>query len=329
MKLLNSPALLTFISLGALLTLSSCSNDNDDNLPDNNLVMAELSIKTSAVTGNSNSGRNANADVNVSTFKINIKEIELEFDDDFCDDSDDINLSFSELPQEIKNYLENNYPNDPFCKAEQEEDDDEPYKYEVELASGLEIYFRSDFSVYAIETDDDPCTGSNSNTNINCNDYNGFYSSDDEIELMGPFEVDILTGNNTITTIDVPANVVFEELEFEFDVNTNPTSDLFGKTILIEGTVNNTEFVFWHNFEVEFEIDYEDTNQNIDISNGFNSIIIEFDLAGLFSTVDLSNATDNNGDGIIEISPNDDDGNNNLADQIKDLIEEYADLLDD
>jgi hypothetical protein len=146
---------------------------------------------------------------------------------------------------------------------------------------------------------------------------------------MGPFEVDVLTGNNTITTIDVPADVVFEEIEFEFDVNTNPNSELFGKTILIEGTINNTPFVFWHNFEVEIEIDYEDNNQNLDISNGFNSVIIEFNLAGLFNTVNLSNATDNNGDGIIEISPSDNDGNRNLANQIKELIKDYADLLDD
>lgn len=190
MKLLNSS--LPMVSVIAALSFSACSNDNDDNLPNNNVDMAELSIKASAVTGNSNTGRNSKADINISTFKINIKEI-----------------------------------------------------------------------------------------------------------------------------------------EFEFDVNTNPDSELFGKTILIEDTINNTPFVFWHNFEVDFEIDYEDNNQTLDISNGFNSVIIEFNLVGLFSTVNLSNATDNDGDGIIEISPSDKDGNRNLANQMKERIKDYAALLDD
>lgn len=190
--------------------------------------------------------------------------------------------------------------------------------------------FKINIKEIELEFDDDFCDDDDDDDNIfDCALYNGFYDGDDEIELRGPFEVDVLTGVNTITTVDVPANVVFEEIEFEFDRNSNPNSDLFGKTILIEGTIDGVPFVFWHNFEVEFEIDYEDTNQSLDISNGFNSVIIEFDLAGLFSMVNLSNATDNNNDGLIEISPSDPDGNTVLANQIKNLIKEYADLLDD
>lgn len=256
MKPLKSSLNLFFAILITAFALTSCSNDNDDS---NSFDTSALAIKTKAVTSFNGLGRSTNAVVDVTKFKINIKEIELEFDNDFCDDDDD---------------------------------------------------------------DDD-------NNNFDCSQFNGFYDGDDEIELRGPFEVDVLTGVNTITTVDVPQNVVFEELEFEFDRNSNPSSDLFGKTILIEGTIDDVPFVFWHNFEVEVEIDYEDNNQNLDISNGFNSVIIEFNLAGLFSTVNLSNATDNNGDGIIEISPSDNDGNRSLANQIKELIKDYADLLDD
>lgn len=244
-------AILFLIFLG-----TSCSNDNNDV---NNPNMATLSIKSNALTNGSTSRAMANTSLDITKFMANIEEIELEFDDDFCEDNDD--------------------------------DDGE-----------------NDFD---------------------CSEYNGFYGSDDEFELQGPFEVDILTGDNTITTIDVPENVVFEELEFEFDTNNNPSSDLFGKSILIEGTLDGTPFVFWHDFEVDFEIDYEDSTNDIDINSGFNSVIISFDLAGLFNQIDLSNATDNNDDGTIEISPEDPDGNNELADQIKDLIEDYTDLLDD
>ena len=45
--------------------------------------------------------------------------------------------------------------------------------------------------------------------------------------------------------------------------------------------------------------------------------------------IDLSQAVDGNGDGLIEIHPNDPDGNKEIAELLKENIKEAADLLDD
>ena len=253
---LKHVAFLLFLCI-ALLT--SCS-DNDSNNNDGRLT---LNAKAT-FNGNVNrmiQGRNANAEIGITKFNMNIKEIELEFDDDYYDDDNDSS-------------------------------DDDGGSY----------------------GDDD-----------------GYYGYDDEIELSGPFELDLLSGSFSFVTIDVP-NAVFEEIEFDFDRNNNSQSDLFGKTVLMEGTIDGVPFVFWHDFEEDFELDFDDNNNDIVINNNASEITITFNLdfiLGASTGVDLSNAQDGNGDGIITISPNDNDGNQSLAHQLKEKIKDYADLLDD
>jgi hypothetical protein len=229
--------------LAVIFSTASCSNDesssNDAN--DNLTILAKASYS-------GNTGRMENA-VSISDFKINLKEIEFELDDDFYDDDDD--------------------------------------------------------------------------------DYgDGFYGDDDEFKLRGPFELDLLSGQTTITTINIP-NGVYEEVEFKMARNNNAESELFNKSVLIKGTIGSTPFVFWHNIDEDFEIDYEDAGQNLVIADNAATLVIDFDLDAVLANVDLSNAQDGNGDGLIEINPNDTDGNQSLANTIKDKIEEYTDLLDD
>ena len=229
--------------LAVIFSTASCSNDesSSNDVNDNLTIVAKASYS-------GNSGRMENA-VSISEFKINLKEIEFELDDDFYDDDDD--------------------------------------------------------------------------------DYgDGFYGDDDEFELSGPFELDLLSGQTTITSINIP-NGVYEEVEFEMARSTNSESELFNKSVLIKGTIGTTPFVFWHNIDEDFEIDYEDAGQNLVIADNSATIVIDFNLDAVLANVDLSNATDDNGDGLIEISPNDTDGNQSLANIIKDKIEEYTDLLDD
>lgn len=124
----------------------------------------------------------------------------------------------------------------------------------------------------------------------------------------------------------------FEELEFDFEKSDNPESELFGKSILVQGTYEGVPFVFWHDFMDEVEVDFEDATQNIIITEGTESITINFDLLGIFGQdfgIDLSAATDGNGDGTIEISPMDEDGNNDLADALKEAIKNHIELLED
>jgi hypothetical protein len=162
-------------------------------------------------------------------------------------------------------------------------------------------------------------------------DDDGYYDYEDEIELEGPFELNLLDGQITFINTDVP-NGTYEELEFEFEDSEDPQSELFGKSILIQGTIQGTPFEFWHDFEDELEVDFEDTSLDITIKGEAENLVIDFDLSMLFNHalgIDLSQAQDGNGDGLIEISPSDPDGNNELAGEIKEGIKQVIDLLED
>ncbi|WP_445384820.1 hypothetical protein ACT6NV_12715 [Robiginitalea sp. IMCC44478] len=159
----------------------------------------------------------------------------------------------------------------------------------------------------------------------------GYYDFEDEIELEGPFELDLLQGEISFITTEVP-NGAFEELEFKFDESDDPTSDLFGKSVLIQGTVNEVPFIFWHNFEDEVEVDFENPEFDIVIRDNTDGITIDFDLSQIFdvvSGVDLAQAVDGNENGTIEISPDNADGNGDLAQLIRERIKTAIDLLDD
>lgn len=158
-------------------------------------------------------------------------------------------------------------------------------------------------------------------------DDDGFYNGDDEFELNGPFELDLLNQNAVVTTVTIP-NGTYEEVEFKLHRNTNSNSPMFNKSIEITGTINGTPFVFWHNVDEDFEIDYEDANQNLVVSNNSYDIVFNFDLNQVLSMVDLSGAVDGDGDGVIEIGPNDTDGNQALANLIANSIEDSCDLDD-
>ncbi len=159
-----------------------------------------------------------------------------------------------------------------------------------------------------------------------------YYDSDDDIELKGPFEVDMLSPDPVeILNIAVP-NGRLEEIEFEFDKSEDPDSDLFKKSMLMDGTINGVPFVFWHDFEDEIELEFDEDNGNSLIINDENNILISFNLNGVLDPtlgVDLSEAVDGNGDGIIEISPVDPDGNQALAAAMKRAIKNQIELLED
>ncbi len=154
------------------------------------------------------------------------------------------------------------------------------------------------------------------------------YGDDEEFELKGPFELNLLNTQQTVVEVNVP-NGVYEEVKFKMDKNKKSTSSMFNKSIEIKGTINGVPFIFWHNAEQEFEVDYEDIGQSLVINNNSAVISFDFDLNSVIASVNLTNATDNNNDGLIEISPMDTDGNNALANLIILKIEQYTDLLDD
>lgn len=156
-----------------------------------------------------------------------------------------------------------------------------------------------------------------------------FYNSEDDIELKGPWEIDLLSANFiSLVDIEIP-NGIYEEIEFEFDQSENTESELFGKSMKLTGEINGTPFIFWHDFDEEIEIDYEDSGRNLVIDNNSQEVVINFNLSAAIDMVDLSTATDNDGDGVIMISPTDEDGNNSLAEKLKQAIEAQIELMDD
>lgn len=191
--------------------------------------------------------------------------------------------------------------------------------------------FKVNLSEIEFEVDDDYYSDSDSDDDKSTDDDwddDGSYDSQDDIELEGPFELDLLNGQITFAQISLP-NATYEEIEFEFEKNENPSSDLFNKTVLIKGTINGTPFKFWTAFEEEFEVDYKDVSKNIVVNSDANTVIITFNLDMLLSAIDFSTAVDGNQDGLIEIYNNDPDNNDALADQIKNKLKDYIDLLDD
>ncbi len=155
----------------------------------------------------------------------------------------------------------------------------------------------------------------------------------DEIRFRGPYRIDLLNGadalTQTIGTAIVPDGL-YKEVRFKFhkDEEAPVTDELFDKSILIEGTIDGIPFVFWH-----------DTTENMDVGrstgvqvvDGTVNFTVHFNMAQFlssFNQIDLSLATDNNQDGIIEIYPNDADGNQDIADKLKDNIKATADIID-
>ena len=153
-----------------------------------------------------------------------------------------------------------------------------------------------------------------------------------DLELEGPFELFFTPQGTTVplANVQIPMGQ-YEELEFVISRGKDPSSALYDKSVLLSGNIDGVPFLFWYTFWEKLEIDFENSQTDITIDSNGNEIVFNFDLSVLFDNafVDLSTAQDGNGDGIIEISKNDPDGNNDLADRIKDLIKDNIDLLDD
>lgn len=163
------------------------------------------------------------------------------------------------------------------------------------------------------------------------------YSMDpkyDDIKLDGPFLLDLLDPNLTlspfITSLNVP-NARYEEIEFKFEKSTL-VGEMNGKTYLIKGTINGKPFIIWSDEDAELELDFEDHNKDFTISGNDLSLNIKIHLDALMNKLTtLANQgllLDTDGDGVIEISTGSDDSHNDIGDFIKNLLENDTDLDD-
>ncbi len=156
-----------------------------------------------------------------------------------------------------------------------------------------------------------------------------------DIELKGPFEVDLMQNGNALST-NVVQNVAlpqaaYDEIEFTFDKNENAISEMFEKSILVKGTLHGMPFVFWTDEEFEIEIEFE--NDVLLEEAEMAVVTVSFDILALFDSaqggINILSATDGNENGVIEIYPEDPDGNEELADQLLDRLDDIIDSFED
>lgn len=176
--------------------------------------------------------------------------------------------------------------------------------------------FRISIRDVVFKNDDDP------NSNLDT----------DEIQFRGPYQVDLLDGSDAITqTIGdvVVPDGMYKELRFKFhkDEDLPSTDELFDRSIYIAGTIDGTPFVFWHDTSENLDVG---RSTGVEVNGNVINFTVEFDMSQFLSSlnqIDLMQAVDGNQDGTIEIFPNDQDGNQDMADALKENIKATADLI--
>jgi len=155
----------------------------------------------------------------------------------------------------------------------------------------------------------------------------------DEIQFRGPYQIDLLKDESALSQTIGDAffpDGHYKEMRFKFhkDEDLPITDKLFDKSIYVAGTINDTPFVFWHDTSENLDVG---RNTGVMVENGTVNFTVQFDISQFLSSlnqIDLSLAKDSNDDGLIEIYPNDEDGNQDIADALKDNIKMAADLLE-
>lgn len=158
--------------------------------------------------------------------------------------------------------------------------------------------------------------------------------SHEDTKLNGPFLLDLLDANTPlsklITSVEIP-DANYEEIKFMFEKSL-VAGDMLGKTYFIKGTINGKEFVLWSDEDVQLNMDFEDSSKDFTVNGGNSVLNIKMKLDALLSRLTIlanqGNLLDTDGDGLIEISTNDDDGHHNYGLEIKDLLENETHLDD-
>ena len=153
-----------------------------------------------------------------------------------------------------------------------------------------------------------------------------------EIQFTGPYQIDLLNNSvvlsQSIGTAIVPDGT-YKDMRLKFHKNEDllSTDDLFNRSIYIEGTIDGVPFVFAHNTTENFDLG---SSNGVLVQGDIVTFTLQFDISKFlnsFNQLDLSQTTDNNNDGVIEIFPGDTDGNQDVSDALKDNIKMAADLM--
>jgi len=158
---------------------------------------------------------------------------------------------------------------------------------------------------------------------------------DPDIKYKGPYQIDLLNEDDVLEQalgeVEIPAGT-YKEIEIVLHKENDgleETHSLFDRSIYIAGTINGTNFEMWHDTGENLEIE---SDEGISIDEGTNNdLVVDFKLGSLLDNIDLTTATDGDGNGTIEISPSSADGDTNqdLAETLKENIKSIADFLKD
>ena len=153
-----------------------------------------------------------------------------------------------------------------------------------------------------------------------------------EVQFRGPYDVDLMDDNDalsqTIGNVDVPDGT-YKVLRFKLhkDEDRAQSDPLYDRSLYMKGTIDGTPFEFWHDTSENFDIEKSD---GILVNGNAVNVTVRFNMDVFLNavhTIDLTQAKDDNGNGIIEINPDDDDNNGDIADNIKENIKMAADLI--
>lgn len=153
-----------------------------------------------------------------------------------------------------------------------------------------------------------------------------------EVQFRGPFDVDLMSEtdalNQTIGNLEVEDGT-YKIIRFKLHKSREreESDPLYDRSVVLNGTIDGTPFEFWHDTSENFDVE---NSEGIIVSGTSVNVVVKFkidDLLTSLHSIDLSQATDTNENGLIEINPDNDDGNGDIADQLKENIKMAADLI--
>jgi len=153
-----------------------------------------------------------------------------------------------------------------------------------------------------------------------------------QVEIRGPFDVDLMSETDalsqTIGTFDVPDGT-YKVLRFKLHKSRDRSQSdpLYDRSLYLKGTIDGVPFEFWHDTSENFDIE---NSGGIVVSGNTADLTVQFVIDQFLNSlhvIDLSQATDENQNNLIEINPDDDDSNGATADKLKENIKEAADLI--
>lgn len=143
---------------------------------------------------------------------------------------------------------------------------------------------------------------------------------DDEIEIEGPFAVDLTspTAIDALTDLELTA-----EAYCRFELRWHPDDDT-DLAIVVTGEADGTPFEVRSRRNDELRLDATDAD-GFTVGDATSALFVAFDMAAWLDGVDVAGA-ELDGDGVAVI---DDDANGDLLDVFEDNVTDAADLFDD